>query len=195
MWLVPGASWSKPTQSLQDPREPGALCLTLLTPREGCQSPLSQCPSQGASLPCSSARRDEEGPFTTWPSLSCPLRPHTQLTLGGLDPPGLYASPHSAAQLFEQAFLGGGAGAAHPQGVQGCSRVTSLTAASPTSSQPQVQQPIPGSPRGGSCSTRDIGQQSEGLPQTVLSVRGRGPVPRGGGRIRRSPPLVTDQKQ
>lgn len=165
------------------------------------KSLVPHCPSQGAHLPCSGARRDEGGPFTTWPSLSCPNETPHPAHSGGPEPPGLYASPHPAAQAVPGGLpwrWGSGCplGEFRAAALWPRSRVTGLTAPPrPTSFVPGVQRPIPGSPRGGSCSTRDLGQKSAGLPQTSLSVKGRGPVPRGRGCTRRSPPLVTDQKQ
>lgn len=47
-----------------------------------------------------------EAPSPPGPASPAPTRPHTQLTLGDCTP-GLYASLHPVAQLFEEAFLGG----------------------------------------------------------------------------------------
>lgn len=148
-------------------------------PGEGCQSPLSRCPPRAPCPSSSGASRDEGGPFTTWPSLSCPYETHTQLTLGGLDPPVSMQVPTLPSSV------GGGlpeAGAAQ-LGSMGCSasgrthkfvlnRGAGLTPSLSHLTGPNPSQgsscPLPGSPRGGSCKTRGLRLKSEGLPQTGL---------------------------
>ena len=116
----------------------------------------------------------EGAPFNTWPSLSCPHETPHPAHSGGPEPPGLYASPCPAAQAVPGGLpwrwgLGCPLGEFRAAALCTRSRVTGLTAPPPTSFVPGVQRPIPGSPRGGSCSTRDLGRKSAGLPQTSLS--------------------------
>lgn len=105
--------------------EPLSQSLLSVSRTPTAKAPCPSAPPRAPCPPCSGARRDEEGFFTTWPSLSCPYdkAPHPAHS-GGTGPPlppGLYASPHPAAQLFKEASLGGGGWSCPHLGNSGCS--------------------------------------------------------------------------
>lgn len=83
-------------------------------PGEGCQSPwspsaLPRVPACHALVP-GEMREAPSPPGLVFPA---PMRPHTQLTLGDQNPQASMQVPALQPKLFLEAFLGGGAQAAH----------------------------------------------------------------------------------
>lgn len=183
--LVPEASQSKSAQSLQDPRDPGAPCLTLLTPGRDAKAPCPRAlpghPAHQALVPAEM----REAPSPPGPASLAPMRPTPSSLWGDWTPqvsmqvPTLLSSVGGGLPEAGTAQLGSlgclASGCTHKFVL---SRGAGLTPSLSHLTGPNPSQgsscPLPGSSRGGSCKTRDLSLKSEELPQTGLFLEGEG---------------------